>query len=190
MSDVGTRVWEGVTIPTPGTFSLDTAHTRVGFWVRHLMVSKVRGRFAEFSGGITVAEDPLQSTAELTIKTSSIDTGQPQRDDDLRTGNFLDIEKYPEITFRGTRVASHDGPVLTVVGDLTIKDVTRPVELEVELEGVIANPWGKQVLGYSISGEIDREDFGITYNMALEAGGVMIGKIIKLEIEGEAVRDD
>jgi polyisoprenoid-binding protein YceI len=190
MSDVGTRVWEGVTIPAPGTFTLDPAHTRIGFWVRHLMVSKVRGRFSEFSGSITIAENPLESSAELTMKTASIDTGQPQRDDDLRSGNFLEAEKYPEVTFRSTRIVDHDGPELTVLGDLTIKDVTRPVEFKASLEGVVANPWGKQVLGFSITGEIDREDFGITYNMALEAGGVMIGKIVKLEIEGEAVRND
>lgn len=185
---MSTRDWEGLTIPTAGTFVLDPAHTRIGFWVRHMMVSKVRGHFAEFSGSVTVAENPLESTAELTIKAASIDTGVADRDAHLRGDDFLAAEKYPEITFRSARVVGHSGDRLTVVGDLTIRDVTKQVELAVEFGGVGTNPWGKELFGFSISAEIDREEFGLTWNQALETGGVLVGKKVTIEIEGEATR--
>jgi polyisoprenoid-binding protein YceI len=184
----GTRSYQGLTIPAPGTFDLDPAHTRIGFSARHMMVSKVRGQFADFTGSITIAEEPLDSTAEAVIKTASIDTRSADRDKHLTSGDFLDVEKYPQMTFRSVRVTARDGAGFTVLGDLTIKDVTRPVELILELEGVGTSPWGQQVLGFSLTGEIDREDFGMTWNVGLEAGGVLVGKAVKLEIEGEAVR--
>jgi polyisoprenoid-binding protein YceI len=183
-----TRTLHGLTIPAPGTFDLDTAHTTIGFSARHMMVSKVRGRFADFTGSITVAEEPLDSTAEATIKTASIDTGSADRDAHLTSPDFLDVEKFPEITFTAAKVIAHHGSEFTVLGNLTIKDVTRPVELKLELEGVGNSPWGKQVLGYTMTAEIDREDFGITWNVALETGGVLVGKTVKIVIEGEAVR--
>ncbi len=193
MSDANTRTWEGITSPTPGTFVLDPYHTRIGFFARHLMVSKVRGRFGEFSGKIIIAEDPLQSSAELVINTASIDTGVPARDADLKSESFLNVEKHAEITFHTTRITGHDGPVFTIVGDLTIRDVTHPVELEVEIGGVTDQPaamGGKQVIGFSLTGEIDREAWGITTNMALEAGGFVVGKKVKIEIDGEADREE
>ena len=183
-----TRTFHSLTIPAPGTFDLDPAHTRIGFSARHMMVSKVRGRFADFTGSITVAGEPLESTAEAVIKTASIDTGSADRDQHLISPDFLDVEKFPEITFTTTKVIARHGAEFTVLGNLTIKDVTRPVELKLELEGVGNSPWGKQVLGYSMTTEIDREDFGITWNVALETGGVLVGKTVKIEIEGEAVR--
>jgi polyisoprenoid-binding protein YceI len=192
VSDANTRTFDGLTIPTPGTFVLDPYHTRIGFAARHLMVSKVRGRFGEFSGKLTVAEDPLQSTAELVIKAATIDTGVPPRDADIKSENFLNVEKYPEMTFHSTRITGHDGPVFHLVGDLTIRDATHPVDLEVEIEGTADQPemmGGKQVIGFSMTGEIDREDWGMTYNMALEAGGFVVGKKVKIEIEGEADRE-
>ncbi len=185
-----TRTFHSLTIPAPGTFDLDPAHTRIGFSARHMMVSKVRGRFADFTGSITVAWEPLESTAEAVIKTASIDTGSADRDQHLISPDFLDVEKFPEITFTTTKVIARHGAEFTVLGNLTIKDVTRPVELKLELEGVGNSPWGKQVLGYSMTTEIDREDFGITWNVALETGGVLVGKTVKIEIEGEAVRRD
>jgi polyisoprenoid-binding protein YceI len=187
----GTRSFEGLTVPEPGTFVLDPFHTQIGFAARHLMVSRVRGQFKEFAGSITVAENPLQSSAEAVMKTASVDTGVDMRDNDLRSGNFFEAEKYPEITFRSTRVTGHHGSTFTVLGDLTIKDVTRSVELTVEIEGVTTRPevmGGQQTIGFSITGEIDREDWGMTYNMALETGGFVVGKKVRLEIEGEAVR--
>jgi polyisoprenoid-binding protein YceI len=186
----GTRPFQELTVPEAGTFDLDQAHTRIGFSARHMMVSKVRGHFGEFSGSITIAEEPLDSTAEATIKTASIDTGNADRDKHLTSPDFLDVEKYPEITFRTIRVTARNGSDLTVLGDLTIKDVTKEIELNLELEGVGMSPWGKQVLGYSMTAEINREDFGITWNVGLETGGVLVGKTVKLEIEGEAVRRD
>jgi polyisoprenoid-binding protein YceI len=186
----GTRDWEGVTIPAPGVFDLDPAHTRIGFSARHMMVSKVRGRFAEFTGSITVAGDPLQSTASADIKAGSIDTGQPDRDGHLVSADFLNVEKWPELTFRTTRITGHQRNVFTVLGELTIKDVTREVELTLEIEGVGNSPYGKQVMGFTLTTEIQREDYGMTWNVAVEGGGVLVGKAVKIEIEGEAVRRD
>ena len=193
MSDTNTRTFEGLTIPTPGTFVLDPYHTRIGFSARHLMVARVRGRFSEFSGKLVVAEDPLQSSAELVIKAGSVDTGVAPRDADLRSENFLNVEKFPEITFRSTRITGHEGPVFTITGELTINETTRPVELAVEIEGITDQPsmmGGKQVIGFTMTGEIDREDWGMTYNIALEAGGFVVSKKVKIEIEGEAGRED
>jgi polyisoprenoid-binding protein YceI len=187
-SAASTREFDGLVIPAAGTYLLDAAHKRVGFVVRHLMVSKVRGEFAEATATVTVAENPLESSVTATIQTVSVNTGQADRDNHLRTGDFFDAEKFPTIEFRSTGVKSHDGNEFVLVGDLTIKDVTKPVELEVEFEGVGRSPYGFDVFGFSATTEIDREDWGLTYNMALESGGVMIGKKVKIEIEGEAIR--
>ncbi len=184
----GIREFEGLQIPAAGTYELDAAHKRVGFVARHLMVSKVRGQFAEASATITVAEDPLQSAVVAEIKTASVETGQVDRDNHLRTGDFFEAEKYPVMTFRSTGVKSHAGAEFVLDGELTIKDVTKPVELLVEFEGATVSPYGQQVFGFSATTEIDREDWGLSWNVALETGGVMIGKKIKIEIEGEAIR--
>ncbi|MEV5888296.1 YceI family protein [Nonomuraea fuscirosea] len=181
-----TRTWESLTIPAAGTYNLDVAHTSIGFVVKHMMVSKVRGRFEKFEGAVTIAENPLESTAELTIQTESITTGVADRDGHLRSDDFLSVEKFPTITFKSTRVTGHKGDEFTVVGDLTIRDVTKEVELTVEYGGAGTNPWGQAVWGYTISTEFDREDFGLTWNQALETGGVLVGKKVKIEIEGEA----
>lgn len=184
---LATREWDGTTIPQPGTYTLDVAHTRVGFVVKHMMVSKVRGQFGEFDANITVAEDPAQSSVAATIKIASVSTGQQGRDDHLRTGDFFEAEKYPEMTFTSTGITGHRGDTFTLAGELTIRGVTQPVELEVELEGVALSPYGHQVFGFTARTEIDREAFGLTYNTTLETGGVMIGKQVKIEIEGEAI---
>ena len=187
-SVTSTRPFEGLQIPVPGSYVLDAAHKRVGFVVRHLMVSKVRGQFAEATATITVAEDPLQSSVVASITTASVETGQADRDNHLRSGDFFEAEKYPTIEFRSTRIKSHAGAEFVVEGELTIKDVTRTVDLVVEFEGATTSPFGYSVFGFSATTEIDREDWGLTYNMALETGGVMIGKKVKIEIEGEAIR--
>lgn len=189
-SPLASRDYNGVQIPVPGTYTLDPAHKRVGFVARHLMVSKVRGGFDEATATIIVAENPLESSVAATIQAASITTGQEQRDGHLRSGDFLEAEKYPTLEYRSTGVKSFSGNEFTVTGELTIKDVTVPVDLAVELEGVTTSPYGKIVFGFSATTEIDREAFGLTYNMALETGGVMISKNIKIEIEGEAVRED
>jgi polyisoprenoid-binding protein YceI len=188
MSAPTTRSFAGLTIPTAGTFALDPTHTRVGFVARHLMVSKVRGNFTEVSGEINVAEDPLASTVTVRIPAASIDTRVGDRDNHLRSADFLDVEKYPELTFRSTRVGEPSGDKFQIVGELTIRDVTREVTLDVEFEGLATSPWGQEVIGFSASTEIDREEFGMTWNQALEAGGVLVGKKVKIEIEAEAIR--
>jgi polyisoprenoid-binding protein YceI len=183
-----TREFQGLQIPAAGTYELDAAHKRVGFVVRHLMVSKVRGNFGEATATITIGEDPLQSSVTATIQTTSVFTGQPDRDNHLRTGDFFEAEKYPTIEFKSTGIKSQNGNEFLLDGELTIKGITKPVELLVEFEGAGRSPYGQDVFGFEASTEIDREDWGLTYNMALESGGVMIGKKVKIEIEGEAIR--
>ncbi|MCT9931690.1 YceI family protein [Planotetraspora sp. A-T 1434] len=182
------REWEGLKIPAAGEFALDVAHTRVGFVVKHMMVSKVRGHFGEFEGKIVIAENPLESSVEAVIKAASIETGAPDRDAHLRSNDFLGIDQFPNITFRSTRVAAHRGDEFTLVGDLTIRDVTHEATLKVEFGGAATNPWGQELFGFSAETEIDREAFGLTWNQALETGGVLVGKKVKIELEGEAVR--
>lgn len=184
----GLRVVDGVTLPAAGTYVLDPTHTRVGFVARHLMVTKVRGSFREFEGAITVGADAGTSTAQATIQTASIDTGTADRDAHLVSGDFLEVEKYPTITFGNARVVSQRGARFTVVGDLTIKGTTREVTLDVELDGVAKDPWGNEKLAVTASTEIDREDFGMTWNVALETGGVLVSKKIRIEIEAQAAR--
>lgn len=190
MTESGTRTFDGLQIPAAGTYVLDAAHKRVGFVARHLMVSKVRGQFAEATATITIGEDPLQSSVTASITAASIETGQVDRDNHLRSGDFFEAEKYPTLEFRSTGIKSHAGAEFVLDGELTIKGTTKPVELVVEFEGATISPYGKGVFGFSAHTEIDREDWGLTWNMALESGGVMVGKKIKIEIEGEAIRQD
>ncbi|WP_327007194.1 YceI family protein [Dactylosporangium sp. NBC_01737] len=185
---VTTREFNGVTIPTAGKFDLDPAHTRVGFVAKHLMVSKVRGGFTKATGSIVIAEDPLQSHVEVDIDAASIDTGVADRDGHLKSPDFLHVEQWPSLTFKSTRVVGFSGGEFKLVGDLTIRDVTREVELDVEFEGHAKSPWGQEVIGFSATTEIDREAFGITWNQTLETGGVLVGKKIKIEIGAEGVR--
>jgi polyisoprenoid-binding protein YceI len=184
-----TRTFDGVAIPASGTFTIDPHHTTVGFVARHLMVSKVRGSFGEVSGTIAVGEDPVASSVEVTIGAASIDTRAPDRDNHLRSADFLDVEQYPALTFRSKRVAHRSGAEFAVVGDLTIRGVTKEVELAVEFDGVVRNPWGQEVIGFTATTEIDREEFGITWNQALETGGVLVGRKVKVEISAQAKRD-
>jgi polyisoprenoid-binding protein YceI len=183
-----TRQYNGLTIPTPGKFEIDPAHTRVGFVARHMMVSKVRGGFTSATGSIVVTEDPLESHVDVSIDAASIDTGVADRDGHLRSPDFLNVEQWPALTFKSKRVVGLSGGEFKLVGDLTIRDVTREVELDVEFEGLAKSPWGQEVIGFSATTEIDREEFGITWNQALETGGVLVGKKVKIEIGAEAVR--
>ncbi|HZD97005.1 MAG TPA: YceI family protein, partial [Micromonosporaceae bacterium] len=153
------------------------------------MVSKVRGSFQEVSGKITVADDPTKSHVEASVVVESISTGVEARDNHLRSADFFDAKAHPTLEFVSTSLTPKGGNEFVLRGDLTIKTTTVPVELLVEFGGATVNPYGKQLFGFSATGEIDREEFGITYNMVLEAGGVMIGNKIKIEIEGEAIRD-
>lgn len=186
--DPGTRQIGGVGIPAPGDYVIDQAHTVVSFVARHMMVSKVRGYFREFSGMIHVAEDPLQSSAEICIKAASIDTGTEMRDNHLRSPDFLISEKHPELTFRSTRIEPGEGTNFKVHGELTIKEATRPVVLDVEYEGAIPDMRGGTRVAFSAATEIDREEFDITWNQAIETGGVVVGRKVKIELEIAAVQ--
>ena len=171
-----------------GEWTIDAAHTDIGFSVRHLMVSKVKGSFSQFSGKIVTAADPLASTAELSVDLGSIDTRNDDRDAHLRSGDFFHAEAHPTMTYRTTEVR-HRGDGFDVDGELTIKGVTRPVTLNVDFNGIGGDPWGGTRIGLSARGEISRSEFGISFNMPLEGGGVMIGDKIQLLIEVEASLD-
>ena len=172
------------TIPA-GTWTLDTAHSSVGFTVRHMMVSKVRGRFGDFSADIVIGEDPLQSTVNAVVQMASIDTGEGARDDHLRTNEFFDIENHPTMTFRSTGITG-SGTDYELTGDLTIKGVTKPVTFDLEFGGVGKDPWGNTRAGFTLTGTINRKDFGMAYNAVLETGGIMVGEKVSIELDIEA----
>ena len=184
------RIVEGREIPLPGRWALDPVHSQIQFIARHMMVSKVRGFFREFSGTLLIAEVPEESQVEVTIRAATIDTGDATRDEHLRAPDFLDVERSPDITYRSTEIRPGAGDKWDVAGLLTIKGVTREVSLSVEFCGVNPDPWGKIRAGFLANSEINREDFDITWNQALETGGFLVGKGIKIEIDAEAVRED
>jgi polyisoprenoid-binding protein YceI len=169
-----------------GTWDIDPLHTEIGFSVRHLMVSKVRGRFTRFEGSFVTAPDPLDSSATATIDMTSIDTNNPTRDDDLRSSNFFEVDQHPQMTYQSTGVRMEGEDVL-LDGDLTAHGVTRQVRLRVEVNGFGADPYGNQRSGYTATGTINRSDFGLTFNVPLDGGGVMIGDRIDITIEVEGI---
>jgi polyisoprenoid-binding protein YceI len=169
-----------------GTWDIDPLHTEIGFSVRHLMVSKVRGRFLRFEGSFVTAPDPLDSSATATVDMTSIDTNNPTRDDDLRSSNFFEVDQYPQMTYQSTGVRM-DGEDFVLDGDLTAHGVTRQVPLRVEVNGFGGDPYGNQRSGYTATGTINRSDFGLTFNVPLDGGGVMIGDRIDITIEVEGI---
>jgi polyisoprenoid-binding protein YceI len=171
-----------------GTWTLDPAHTEIGFSVRHMMVSKVRGRFDKFSGTITTATNPLESHAEAEIDLASIDTGNDQRDAHLRSNDFFDTDTHTKMTFRSTGISPH-GDDFVVDGELTIRGITKRVTLNVELGGISPDPWGGTRLGLTATGVINRHDFGVNWNAAVEGGGVVVGDKVTITIEAEATLD-
>lgn len=178
---------ESVEIPgyIAGTWDIDPVHSHVGFVARHLMVSKVRGNFTKFEGQIITAASPLESSATATIDMTSVDTSNSQRDEDVKGENFFDVASHPTMTFRTTGIRSDGGDIIAT-GDLTIKGVTHPVELTVEVNGFGPDPYGGTRAGFSATGEINRTDYGITANMVLPTGGVMVSEKIQLVLEVEA----
>ncbi|EQD50742.1 Lipid/polyisoprenoid-binding, YceI-like protein [mine drainage metagenome] len=152
------------------------------------MITKIRGHFAKFDGSFVIADDPAASSLQATIDASSIATGEDKRDGHLRSADFLEVEKYPEITYNGTSVDIKSDGTGVIHGELTIRGITRAVDLSLEFEGAGNTPMGDYRAGFSATGEIDREDFGLTWNQVLEGGGVMVGKVIKLELNVEAIR--
>jgi polyisoprenoid-binding protein YceI len=181
-----------VTVGAPditGDYVLDVAHSRLGFVARHAMVTKVRGAFNEFEGTAHLdGDDPAKSSATLSIDVVSVDTRQPQRDDHLRTNDFFDAAKYPKITFVSTAVEKLDEETFRMTGDLTIKDVTKPVSIDFAYNGSATDPYGNQRVGFDGSTVINRKDFGVNFNAVLETGGVMVSEKITLEFEISAIK--
>jgi polyisoprenoid-binding protein YceI len=174
-----------------GTYKIDPAHSRIGFVARHAMVTKVRGSFNEFEGhGYFDAADPTRSRLELTIDVASIDTRNADRDAHLRTNDFFDMETYPQIRFVSTGIEHAGGDDYRVTGDLTIKDVTKPVTFDVEFGGTATDPFGNHRLGLEGSTSVNRKDWGVSWNAALETGGFLVSDKVTLEFEVSAIRTD
>ncbi|WP_370324336.1 YceI family protein [Euzebya sp.] len=186
MSDTTTTALDrqvgGNPFPAAGTYVIDQSHSTVQAVARHLMVSKVRGGFNSFSGTIVVAEEPAASSVEVSIDAASIDTRDEQRDGHLRSPDFLDVETHPQLTFTSTQV----DPSGRVTGDLTIRGITRPVTLDVEYLGTFKNPFGQTVAAFTGTTKIDRTEWEMTWNAPLEAGGVLVGKELTIELEVQA----
>jgi polyisoprenoid-binding protein YceI len=173
---------------TKATWKIDTAHTHAEFAVRHLMISTVKGRFADVQGVVHSDESDLaKSDVDLTISVASIDTREPQRDAHLRSADFFDAENFPQITFRSTRIEG-PGDSFKIVGDLTIRGTTREVVLDVTSEGRAKDPWGGERAGFSATTKIKRSEFGLLWNQVLETGGVVVGEDVKISIDAELVK--
>jgi len=183
---VSTRTVDGVEYPAVGTYAIDVSHTRVGFAVRHMAVSKVRGEFKDFSGTLELAENPADSKINVTIQAVSVDTHDENRDNHLRTNDFFDAENFPVWTFTSTAIRPRSADEWDVDGDLTIRGVTKQVTLDATLEGVVNDPYGLHRVGFSATTSIVRDDFGVSFNAALETGGVVVGKKVDIDLELEA----
>lgn len=186
MSDPSTtRTIENRLVPATGTWIVDPTHTTIAAVARHLMVTKVRGHFASFSGTIQVAENPEDSTVEISMDAASITTGTEDRDNHLRSADFLNAEKYPTLIFRSTSVEAQ-GATWKLTGDLTIRDVTKPIALTLEFLGVANDPWGNAKAAFEASAELERKNWDLTWNVPLAQGGVLVSDRFKIEIEAQA----
>jgi polyisoprenoid-binding protein YceI len=181
-----TRTVGADVLPGVGTWGIDPGHTELAFVGRHFMVTKVRGRFTGVTGAVSIAEDMESSRVDVTIDMATVESGNHARDDHLRSAELFDVASYPTATFHSTSVQWH-GTRGVVVGDLTIHGVTREVPLEVSFEGYVRDPWGGDRAIFSARTQVNREDFGITWNVALEAGGLLVSKDIHIEIDLETV---
>jgi len=181
-----TRLVDGTELPIAGTWTIDPGHTELAFIGRHFMLTKVRSRFTGVSGAIKIAEAPGDSTAEVAIDMNSVESGNEARDDHLRSADFFDVANHPTATFSG-RAARWRGAHGQLIGQLTIRDITRPVTLDVEYSGHTADPWGGNRAVFSAAGTLNREDWDLTWNMPLDNGGLLVSKEIRIEIEMEAV---
>jgi polyisoprenoid-binding protein YceI len=176
------------TLPQTGTWSIDTSHSSAEFVVRHLVVSKVKGRFTTFDGKIEIdGNDPLASSVTATIELASVDTHDEKRDEHLRSADFFDVENHPTMTFVSRKVVPDGGDDYKVEGDLSIRGVTRPVVLDLEFNGQSADPWGGTRAGFSATTEINRRDFGLEWNMVVDSGAALVGEKVKIALEIEAV---
>ena len=174
--------------PDAGSYALDPSHSSVSFSARHLMVTKVRGRLPVVAGRLEIAEDPQGSSVEATVDVTAVDSGDPKRDEHLRSPDFFDVDRYPTVTFRSTKVDDHHDGTFTLHGELTVRDVTRPVTLAGEYLGTQASPWGDVRTGFSAETEVNRKDWGLEWNVALEAGGLLVGDKVKLTIDAEWIK--
>ena len=181
-----TRTLAGTELPAAGRWQIDPGHTEVAFIGRHFMLTKVRGRFTGVSGAIEVAEEPGESTVEVTIDMATVNSGSQARDDHLRSPDFFDVARHPTAAFTG-RAAGWQGTRGQLAGNLAIRGVIRPVTLQAEYLGHVADPWGGQRAIFTAHGTLNREDWGLTWNMPLDGGGLLVSKDIRIEIEAEAV---
>ena len=181
------RTVRDIQVPQAGTYEIDPSHSVVEFVVRHLGLAKVRGRFNQFGGTIEIGEDPTDSSVEVSIDAASIDSRDEKRDEHLRSADFLDATNHPALEFRSTGIRQ-EGDTWFVDGDLSIRGEARPVGLELEFEGATTDPWGNVRMGCSAVTEVNREDFGLTWNQALETGGWLVGKQVRIELSVEAVK--
>lgn len=171
------------------TYTLDTAHSHVRFWVRHLMISKVHGEFGQISGTVLGEPgDPTTAQLEVTIQAASLTTGNEGRDGHLKSADFFEVETYPTLSYKSSKVTSLGGEDYEIEGELTMHGVTKPVTLKAEISPEVPSPFGGTKIGVSATGKIDRESFGLTWNQALEAGGVAVGKEVTLQIDVELDR--
>jgi len=180
------RTHEDRMVPVAGVYEIDCAHTSVEFVARHMMITKIRGRFSDVRGHITIADNPEDSHVEVEIGVASLSTGNDDRDNHLRSPDFFDVERYPTIAFRSTLVRALPSATWEVAGDLTVHGTTRPVILQVDFDGADISPFGDERIGFSGATEVNREDFGLTWNMALETGGVLVGKTARIELAVQA----
>jgi len=181
-----TRTVDGNVVPAPGVWEIDPGHTEVAFIGRHFMVAKVRGRFTDVAGAVTIAARLDDSTVDVTINMASVESGSVDRDTHIKSAELFDVEQFPTATFHSTSIDWHETSGV-VHGDLTIHGVTRPVPLAVTFEGHVRDPWGGDRGIFSAKTKVNREDFGITWNVALEAGGLLVSKDIQIEINLETV---
>lgn len=184
-----TRTLGGIELPAPGTWKVDPGHAEVAFVGRHFMLTKVRGRFTGVDATVTIADDPERSAVTASIDMGSVSSGDEARDDHLRSADFFDVERWPRATFRSIAVG-WDGTRGTVTGLLSIKGVERYVTLDVEYLGYVRDPWDNDRIVFDATANINREDWGLTWNMVLESGGLLVSKDITLELHVELVRAD
>lgn len=174
---------------TAAPYDLDASHSSVGFKVKHLVISKVTGAFGEFTAELDLdVQDMTKSSVKATIAVASIDTGNKDRDDHLRGADFFDVEQHPEMSFVSTGVTAREDGGYDLAGELTLHGVTKPVVLDLTFNGTVTDPWGNDRAGFSAEGKIDRSEFGLTWNKALETGGVVVGDEVEIEIELEAIK--
>jgi polyisoprenoid-binding protein YceI len=181
------RTVAGRQVAVSGTWDFDPGHTEITFEGRHLMVSRIRGRFDRFHGRLHVAEIPEESVAELVIEADSVASGFEDRDAHLRSPDWFDVERHPTITFRSIGLSHVDGDRWRAAGELTVRGVNRPIEVQAEFHGAVRDPWGGDRMGFVVTAEVDREAWGLTWNQRLDAGGVVVGRTVRLAANVEAV---